>query len=100
MQDTEHASQRNRLLELLKAREPDVVSIWEAIQTGGAQYGARIYELRRLGHRIQNEHGRGFRLVTKQAEEPKPEPQRKPKPIEPASDLLFPLPPREWRDDG
>jgi len=57
------STQRNRLLELLKRGAPDWVPIREVIEVVGFQYGARILELRRLGHRIQNDPGRAFRLL-------------------------------------
>ncbi len=57
------ATQRTQLLELLKAHSPDWVPIRDVVAIAGFQYGARILELRRLGHRIQNDPGRAFRLV-------------------------------------
>jgi len=57
------ATQRAQLLELLKANSPDWVPIRAVVEIAGFQYGARILELRRLGHRIHNDPGRAFRLV-------------------------------------
>jgi hypothetical protein len=54
--------QRDRLLALLKTRAPDWVPLAEVLAVAGAQYGARIHELRALGYRIQNDPG-WFRLV-------------------------------------
>jgi hypothetical protein len=63
--------QRDRLLTLLKSRAPDYVSVGEIIVVAGAQYSARIYELRRLGHRIESKQGGGwFRLVTRPVSNP------------------------------
>lgn len=56
------ATQRARLLALLKANAPDWVPIREVVAIAGFQYGARVFELRRLGHRIENDPGRAFRL--------------------------------------
>ena len=58
------ANQRASLLALLKASAPDWVPIRDVAATAGFQYGARIFELRRLGYRIENEPGRAFRLIT------------------------------------
>jgi hypothetical protein len=58
------ANQRARLLELLKASSPDWVPIREVLNVAGFQYGARIFELRRLGHRVENDPGRAFRLIS------------------------------------
>jgi len=59
--------QRDRLLALLKNRVPNWVPLPEILALGVAQYNARIFELRRLGHRIESkqEGNRSwFRLVT------------------------------------
>jgi hypothetical protein len=59
--------QRDRLFTLLKDRAPNWASLPEILALGIAQYNARIYELRHLGHRIENrqEGDRSwFRLVT------------------------------------
>jgi hypothetical protein len=64
--DTRHKRpcQRDYLLALLKRHAPDWVSLAQILAIAGAQYGARIYELRRLGHRIESKSGGGwFRLV-------------------------------------
>src|SRR5215469_16465014 len=58
------ANQRATLLELLKSNAPHWVPIAEVVSIAGFQYGARIFELRRLGHRIENDPGRAFRLIT------------------------------------
>src|SRR5216683_2798842 len=57
------ANQRARLLALLKASAPDWVPIREVVAIAGFQYGARVFELRRLGHRIENDPGRAFRWM-------------------------------------
>jgi hypothetical protein len=65
LQPNKTASQRDRLLALLKSRER--VPLPEVIAVGGAQYGARIHELRGLGYRIKSEEEGGrnwFRLIT------------------------------------
>jgi hypothetical protein len=66
-QQTDRANQRSRLLELLKSHSPYWVPISEVVSIARFQYGARILELRRLGHRIENDPGRAFRLATKPA---------------------------------
>jgi len=58
------ANQGAQLLALLKAYSPNLAPLREVVDVAGFQYSARIFELRRLGHRIENEPGRGFRLVT------------------------------------
>jgi hypothetical protein len=58
------ATQRNRLLDLLKSQSPSWVPISEVVSIAGFQYGARILELRRLGHSIENHPGVAFRLVS------------------------------------
>lgn len=63
-QNQQRTNQRDRLLALLKGRAPDWVPISEVFEIAGFQYGARILELRRLGHRIANDPGRAFRLIT------------------------------------
>jgi len=57
------STQRAQLLELLRTNSPNWVLIGEVVSIAGFQYGARILELRRLGHRIENNPGRAFRLV-------------------------------------
>jgi hypothetical protein len=60
------SSQRNRLLALLESRLCEWVPLPHILNLGIAQYNARIYELRRLGHRIESkqEGDRSwFRLV-------------------------------------
>lgn len=60
------SSQRDRLLALLESRLREWVPLPRILDLGIAQYNARIYELRRLGHRIENkqEGDRSwFRLV-------------------------------------
>lgn len=63
------ANQRDRLLARLEISSPDLVLIREVIEVAGFQYGARILELRRLGHQIENDPGQGFRLISKAATE-------------------------------
>jgi hypothetical protein len=57
-------NQGAQLLALLKAYSPNLAPLHEVVDVAGFQYSARIFELRRLGHRIENEPGRGFRLIT------------------------------------
>lgn len=47
-------SQRSQLLALLKSRRGEWVALPEVMGVAGAQYNARIYELRGLGYRITN----------------------------------------------
>ena len=47
-------TQRTRILDLLVAARGGWVSLPEILACGAAQYGARLHELRRLGHRIDN----------------------------------------------
>ena len=62
--------QRDRLLALLKSRAPAWVPLPDILSLRIAQYNARFFELRRLGHRIESrqqaEHS-WFRLVTSSA---------------------------------
>jgi hypothetical protein len=93
---TKRVSQRDRTLELLKSRAPDWAHLADVIAVAGAQYGARIYELRRLGHRIESKPGGGwFRLATRPTAEPKPSVVATPSPAS-ETDRLFPddAPPR------
>jgi hypothetical protein len=88
--------QRDRLLTLLKSRAPGYASVAEIIAVAGVQYGARIYELRGLGHRIESKPGGGwFRLATRPTAEPKPGVVATPSPAS-ETDRLFPddVPPR------
>lgn len=58
--------QRDRILALLKSRAPTWVPLQDILALGIAQYNARIFELRGLGHRIESkqEGDRSwFRLV-------------------------------------
>jgi len=65
MQQNQHIGKRDRLLALLKGHAPDWVPLGQILAVGGSQYGARIHELRGLGHRIENKPGGSwFRLVT------------------------------------
>ena len=50
---TSRASQRERILELLVAAHGNWVPL-PSVQACGAQYNARVFELRRLGFRIVN----------------------------------------------
>jgi hypothetical protein len=77
-------TQRDKLLQLLRDRAPDWVPLPDILRLGVAQYNARIFDLRRLGHRIESrqEGERSwFRLV------------RNPS-------LFGDLSPIRWRDDG
>lgn len=51
---TKRQSQADRLLALLKAHANELVPLADVIAAGGAQYNARIFELRGRGFRIQN----------------------------------------------
>lgn len=62
-------TQRDKILALLQSRANQWVALFEILPLA-AQYGARIFELRGAGHRIENktEHRNGqvhswFRLV-------------------------------------
>lgn len=60
------SSQRDRLLAVFEKHVNDWVPLPRILDLGIAQYNARIYELRRLGHRIESkqEGDRSwFRLV-------------------------------------
>jgi hypothetical protein len=48
------ATQRGKILELLRSRAGEWVSLPEILGLGFAQFGARIFELRRNGHTIRN----------------------------------------------
>jgi hypothetical protein len=56
-------NQSAKLLGLLKANSPHWVPLMDVVAVAGLQYSARIHELRRLGHRIDNDPGRAFRLT-------------------------------------
>jgi hypothetical protein len=65
--------QRDRILALLKDCAPAWVPLPDILALGIAQYGARIFELRRLGHRIESKQDGDrswFRLVTALASTP------------------------------
>jgi hypothetical protein len=47
-------TQRQKLLDLLESKKGEEVSLLEIMALGIAQYNARIYDLRRLGHNIMN----------------------------------------------
>jgi hypothetical protein len=66
-QQNDRANQRSRLLGLLRSQSPGWVPISEVVSIAGFQYGTRILELRRLGHQIENDPGRAFRLITFQS---------------------------------
>ncbi len=108
--------QRDRILALLKAHEPAWVSLPEILALGIAQYNARIFELRSIGHRIESRQQGDrswFRLVTALASTPIPETSgagrtmvyelsSRPS-IEPptaAESLFADLAPERHRDDG
>jgi hypothetical protein len=58
--------QRDRILALLKDRAPAWIPLPEILALGIAQYNARIFELRSLGHRIESKQDGDrswFRLV-------------------------------------
>jgi len=60
-------NQRVPLLGVLKARSPDWVPIREVVAIAAFRYGTLIIELRRLGHRIEHDPGRAFRLTARPA---------------------------------
>jgi hypothetical protein len=90
----QHGTHRDRLLRLLKARANEWVPLPEVMTAAGAQYSARIHELRGLGYRIENlrqgDHS-FFRLVVN-----RPAPAAE---TPPSDGLLFPMEARH-RDDG
>jgi biotin operon repressor len=47
-------SQREKILRLLQGRTNEWVSLPEILSLGVAQYNARLFELRALGHKIEN----------------------------------------------
>lgn len=69
-------NQRDRILQLLEEARGSWVPLPAILSLGVAQYGARVHELRRLGHVIENrteQHASGvrhswFRLVSLRAE--------------------------------
>lgn len=68
---SDHKNQAERILSLLKSRADQWVPLPEILDLRISQYGARIYSLRKHGHRIENrkEHTDSgthswFRLVT------------------------------------
>jgi hypothetical protein len=71
MQQPNKINQRGRLLAFLKARANEWIPLAQVMAVAGPQYGARVHELRGLGHRIENfQHGERswFRLVSKTLE--------------------------------
>lgn len=98
----QRTSQCDRLLALLNSRANEWVSLPDILVLGIAQYNARIFELRSLGHRIENKQEGDhswFRLVLALApisEQTSPEPS-----AAPLVESLFPEPaPERHRDDG
>lgn len=90
------STQRGRLLALLKARANVWIPLAQVMAIAGPQYGARVHELRGLGHRIENfQQGERswFRLVIKT---PTPTPVVE---ISREPELLFTAEARH-RDDG
>lgn len=82
----EHQTQRDKILALLQARANGWVALYEVLPLA-AQYSARVHELRKMGHRIENKvaHRDGqvcswFRLVLPKVKErlfeSEPEPKR------------------------
>ena len=68
------SSQRDRILRRLEEREGRWVPLYEILPLA-AQYGARLFELRRMGYRIENRVERcngvvrsWFRLVAPQVQ--------------------------------
>jgi hypothetical protein len=71
--------QRDRLLALLKRHAPHWVPLPEILDLGIAQYSARIFELRRLGHGIESKQENShswFRLVVNDTAGTIAEPER------------------------
>lgn len=64
----QHSTQRDRLLVLLKDRVNEWIPLGRVMAVAGAQYGARVHELRSQGYVIENKTG-WFRLVTRQISE-------------------------------
>lgn len=101
--------QRDRILALLKDRAPAWIPLPEILALGIAQYNARIFELRSLGHRIESKQDGDrswFRLVTALASAAIPEVsgtapsmEPEPRPSAPPS-LCGGLAPERHRDDG
>lgn len=89
--------QRDQLLTLLESRAHAWVSLVDVMDVAGVQYNARVFELRRLGHRIENKPG-WFRLVPAMATQDEKAIAKVPAPAD--LDRLFPdllpedLPPR------
>jgi hypothetical protein len=74
------STQRSRLLSLLQSRRGQWVPLPEILTLGFSQFGARILELRRIGHAITNktEHRAGkvlswYRLDSEPTHEKRPE---------------------------
>lgn len=51
---TERQTQRDRIVRLLVEARGEWVALSQILELGIAQYGARIFELRRAGFRIEN----------------------------------------------
>jgi hypothetical protein len=52
--NTNRKTQQAAILLVLLAARGEWVSLFEILATGAAQYSARIHELRKAGHRIEN----------------------------------------------
>ncbi len=106
--DTNHTSQirpcqRDRLLALLKSRAPAWVPLPDILALGIAQYNARIFELRGLGHRIESkqEGDRSwFRLVLALASAAIPESHAIQGPSDNPESMFGDLATERHRDDG
>ena len=84
-------NQRDRLIALLRNRAPGWVSVPDVMAAAGAQYSARICELRQMGHRIESKPGGGwFRLVVHPAADICPALSLTTSSPAPQTDRLFP----------
>jgi len=99
------ATQRDQLLAKLESRPGEWVPLPEILGLRIAQYSARIFELRALGHRIENRREDGksfFRLVKssslRQEEGSKVEQHTTSSAQENSAGLLFPTEPLSYRD--
>jgi hypothetical protein len=123
---THARTQRDRLLDLLKAGRGDWIPLPETLALGIAQYSARIHELRKLGYGIENRKERdgdvlhtyfrlsgtnGASVIVKLKQENSTEPGSMEQagewvaralapPKEPVSGSLFGDAPERHRDDG
>ena len=112
--DPKKPRQRDRLLGLLKARADLWIPLKDVLALGIAQYNARIFELRSLGHRIESKQEGDcswFRLALASTAIPETSsagrtmvhepPTKRSIELPPATESLFrDLQPERHRDDG